>query len=68
MPTGQRPDWIVNTVVTMEGGKNRWREIGVGFAGADGETLTVLLDALPVGGRLVLTRPKQRSQGEAQTP
>lgn len=54
---GKRPDFVVSTVVSAEGG-DRWREIGVGFTSADGNTVTVLLDALPVSGKLVLRAPK----------
>jgi hypothetical protein len=34
-------------------GLDRWREIGVGFTSDKGGTITVLLDALPVTGKLV---------------
>ncbi len=55
---GQRPDFTVSTVVPSDGGE-RWREIGVAFT-SDKGTITVLLDALPVTGRLVLSPPKPR--------
>jgi hypothetical protein len=41
-------------------GKSRWREIGVAFANEKGDVVNVLLDAVPLSGRLVLTRPKER--------
>jgi hypothetical protein len=60
---GHRPDYTVSTVVTTQNG-DRWREIGVGFASDKGGTITVLLDALPVTGKLVLRPPKpQAAQG-----
>ncbi len=55
---GQRPDFTVSTVVPSDGGE-RWREIGVAFT-SDKGTITVLLDALPVTGKLVLSAPKPR--------
>jgi len=55
-----RPDYTVSTVVTTDAG-DRWREIGVGFASDKGDTITVLLDALPVSGKLVLRPPKPPS-------
>jgi len=61
---GQAPSYIVNTAVEVEGGKTRWREIGVAFASAEKDTVTILLDALPVSGKLVLMRPKPREKGE----
>jgi hypothetical protein len=54
---GKRPDYTVSTVVSAESG-DRWREIGVGFTSEKGDTITVLLDALPVSGKLVLCAPK----------
>ena len=56
---GKRPDFSVNTVIATENG-DRWREIGVAFTSERG-TITVLLDALPVAGKLVLTPPKERT-------
>ena len=56
---GKRPDYSVSTVIPTDNG-DRWREIGVGFASAKGGTITVLLDAFPATGKLVLTPPKQR--------
>lgn len=59
---GKRPDYTVSTVVSTDAG-DRWREIGVGFTSEKGDTITVLLDALPVTGKLVLRPPKpQREQ------
>ena len=57
---GKRPDYSVNTVIPTENG-DRWREIGVGFASEKGGTITILLDALPVSGKLVLTPPRERT-------
>lgn len=56
----KRPDFIANTVVG-EGENQRWREIGAGFASSKG-SVTVLLDAVPVSGKLILIRPKERPQ------
>ena len=61
---GKRPDYTVSTVMPTDNG-DRWREIGVAFASDKGGTITVLLDALPVSGKLVLSPPKERP---ASTP
>ena len=60
---GKRPDYVVSVVVDAGGDDNkaRWREIGVAFA-SDKGTITVLLDAVPLTGKLVLTAPKERAQ------
>jgi hypothetical protein len=57
---GKRPDYSVSTVIPTDNG-DRWREIGVAFASERGGTITVLLDALPVSGKLVLSPPKERA-------
>ena len=62
---GKRPDYIVNSVTELEGSATRWREVGVAFKNDDKDTLTILLDAVPLSGRLVLTRPKERQAPEA---
>ena len=59
---GQRPDYSVSTVIPTDNG-DRWREIGVAFASERGGTITVLLDALPVSGKLVLSPPRERASG-----
>lgn len=50
-------------VVTGDGEKARWTKIGVAFGKNDG--MTILLDAMPVAGRLVV-RPVQQRDGGAQ--
>jgi hypothetical protein len=62
---GKRPDYTVSTVVETGNG-DRWRDIGVAFASESG-TITVLLDALPVSGKLVLKVPQQRATPAAAT-
>jgi hypothetical protein len=60
---GQAPDWRVSTVSTDgENGKDRWTNVGVAFEGKD--TITVLMDAVPINGKLILQRPK--AKGVAQ--
>lgn len=57
---GKRPDFTVSTVMNSDRG-DRWREIGVGFTSEKGGTIIVLLDALPLSGKLVLRPPKPQS-------
>jgi hypothetical protein len=40
------------------GQKSIWRRIGVAFPHSKGAGLTVVLDALPLDGRIVLVEPK----------
>lgn len=62
---GKRPDYSVSTVSPGETG-DRWREIGVAFASDKGGTITVLLDALPVSGKLVLSPPRERTANSSE--
>lgn len=60
----RRPD-LTAYVVSETGDSTRWREVGVAFWNRNGDTLTVLLDAIPLSGRLVLLeRRKARTAGE----
>lgn len=56
---GKQPDWIAFSVIGEQGEKSRWREIGVGFDNKS-DSITVLLDAAPLAGRMVLMRPKEQ--------
>ena len=62
---GRRPDYTVSTVVSTEN-DDRWREIGVDFASEKGDTITVLLDALPVTAKLVLRTPNPQGTADAR--
>lgn len=42
-----------------EGQKGYWTKIGAMFAHEDGDGGTLVLDALPLGGRIVLRTPKR---------
>ena len=58
----KRPDYRVYTVIKREGtdeqGKPRdfWLNLGVGYVHEDKQGLNVLLQALPVDGRLVIRK------------
>jgi len=61
----KRPDFTVNSVVG-DGEHTRWREIGAAFWNDGQETMTILLDALPTNGKLVLTQPKAARSVDAE--
>jgi hypothetical protein len=53
------PVLIAYTVTDRPAGqKSIWRRIGIAFPHDKGAGLTVLLDALPLDGRIVLVEPK----------
>jgi hypothetical protein len=52
-----KPTYLAYSAVPQgDDGKSRWREIGAAFTGQKG-TLTVLLDAVPLSGKIVLLPP-----------
>jgi hypothetical protein len=57
---GRKPDFIVSSVVDVGDDKSRWREIGVAFWNEKHDSMSVLLDAVPLSGKLVLMPPKPR--------
>jgi len=51
------PTFIADSAVPRrDSGKSRWRAVGAAFAGQKG-TPTVLLDAVPLSGKIVLLPP-----------
>ena len=44
---------------STNGGKPNWLQVGVAFENTDA-SLTVLLNALPLGGKLVLQKPSPK--------
>ena len=59
MAKGKMPDYVASTVVNdKESGKDRWTGIGVGFKNQD--SITVLVDAVPVNGKIILRPPKKK--------
>lgn len=58
---GKVPDYRVSTVVSdPDTGEDRWTSVGVGFEGDT--SITVLMDAIPVNGKIILQRPKNKAQ------
>lgn len=52
---------VVYTILEIEGGKSVWRVVGSAFVNRD-ESLTVLLDALPVNGKLHIREATEREE------
>ena len=52
------PDYVVYSVRERDGAKDVWTRIGAAFKHDKAEGVTLLLDALPVGRKVVLMPPK----------
>ena len=62
-----KPAFRAYTVIKREGKDDYWLNLGVAFAHDDGEGYNLLLQALPVDGKLVLRRYKE-DEDEPEPP
>lgn len=62
-----KPDFAAYAIAEFKQGeekKTKWREIGAAFAHKDGKGFDVLLDALPVSGRVTLRKIEEKQTTE----
>ncbi len=64
----QQPTYQAYTVVKREGQDDFWLNIGAAFMHQDGEGFNVVLQALPLGGKIVLRPPKAQTEELAEQP
>ncbi|MGE4053277.1 MAG: hypothetical protein AB7F99_00645 [Vicinamibacterales bacterium] len=62
-----KPSFRVYTVIKREGKEDFWLNLGVAFPHEDGEGFNLLLQALPIDGKLVL-RTYKESEDEDDRP
>lgn len=55
------PVYQACTVIKREGADDWWCNIGAAFAHADGNGLNLMLQALPLDGKIVLRPPKDET-------
>jgi len=60
------PAYRAYTVIKREGKEDFWLNLGVAFAHEDGEGFNLLLQALPIDGKLVLRRYKEEEEEQQQ--
>ncbi|HLL26919.1 MAG TPA: hypothetical protein VKT73_04625 [Xanthobacteraceae bacterium] len=66
MATAQQPSFTAYVVTKRGDDKDDWwNAVGVAFPHQDGQGFNILLDALPLNGKIVLRPPKQE---EKETP
>ena len=63
----ERMSHRVFTVIKREGEEDFWLPIGAAFEHKDGKGLNVILQALPIGGKLVLRLPKDGEESPRPT-
>jgi hypothetical protein len=54
----QQPDFRAYTVIKREGADDFWLPIGAAFMHQDGDGYNIVLQALPIDGKIVLRVPK----------
>jgi hypothetical protein len=64
-PTPTRPTHRLYTV-KGEGDIARWIEIGASWTNRDGQGFTLIFDALPIDGRVVMREITERTEGGQQ--
>lgn len=47
----------------QQGGKAYWTKIGAAFENRDGVSFSIVLDALPVNGKMQMRLPQERQEG-----
>lgn len=62
MSEKNRPDLAAYVVRDRDDKKSTWREIGVAFKHKDGKGFDLLLDAVPVDGRVVLREIEDKAE------
>lgn len=67
MANSQQPTYRAFTVVKREGQDDFWLPIGAAFPHQDGEGFNLVLQALPIDGRVVLRTPKDEGGGADQS-
>jgi hypothetical protein len=64
----QQPTYQAYTVVKREGADDFWLNIGAAFMHQDGDGFNIMLQALPINGKIVLRPPKsENKESEPET-
>jgi hypothetical protein len=61
----QQPSYTAYTVVKREGQDDFWLNIGAAFMHQDGDGYNIVLQALPINGKIVLRLPKSDTKDVA---
>lgn len=60
----QQPSFRAYTIIKREGQDDFWLAIGAAFMHQDGDGYNVVLQALPIDGKVVLRQPKDDQSGQ----
>jgi hypothetical protein len=62
----QQPTYQAYSVVKREGQDDYWLNIGAAFMHQDGEGFNIMLQALPINGKIVLRPPKTDAKADQE--
>jgi hypothetical protein len=66
MATAQQPTHRAYVVVKREGADDFWINVGAAFAHTDGKGFNIMLQALPIDGKIVLREPQDEPERHQQ--
>ena len=61
-PEVKAPDFIA-WHVQQKGEKSYWNKVGASWKHKDGKGMTLQMEAIPLGGHIVLRQPSDQNQG-----
>jgi hypothetical protein len=64
----QQPSYTAYTVHKREGKDDFWLAIGAAFMHEDGDGYNIVLQALPIDGKVVLRLPKTQNEKSSEQP
>lgn len=64
MATTQQPAYQAYTVIKRDGQDDFWLNVGAAFAHQNGDGFNVILQAMPLNGKIVLRPPKKQEDSE----
>jgi hypothetical protein len=62
----QQPAYRAYTVIKREGQDDFWQALGAAFPHQDGKGFNVVLQSLPLDGKIVLREPQEDDRAEPQ--
>jgi hypothetical protein len=62
----QKPTFTAYTVAKREGKEDYWTAIGAAFMHQDGDGYNIVLQALPLDGKIVLRLPKAAAENDTK--
>ncbi|MFY0696730.1 MAG: hypothetical protein JXR11_02640 [Balneola sp.] len=59
-----KPDYLAYSVRSNNEGSSNWTKLGAAWNNKDGEGINIILDGLPIDGKLTLRKPLEENHNE----